>query len=62
MKGNLCGGLGSRPFKITPTRWFGNGCPHVRPHPVLTNLEFGRVYLYFRCHTFGLFIGEKPWV
>ena len=30
------------------TRWCGNGCPHVRPHPGLTNLQFGRVYLYFR--------------
>ena len=38
----------ARPFRITPTRWCGNGCPHVRPHPGLTNLEFGRVYLYFR--------------
>ena len=24
---------------ITPTRWSGNGFPHVRPHPDLTNLE-----------------------
>ena len=28
---------------ITPTRCCGNGCPHVRPHPGLANLEFGRV-------------------
>ena len=47
-EGNLRRGLGSGPFRITPTRWCGNGCPHVRPHPGLTNLEFGRVYLYFR--------------
>ena len=48
LEGNLRGGLGSGPFMITPTRWCGNRCPHVRPHPGLTNLEFGRVYLYFR--------------
>ena len=41
------GGLGSRPFKITPTQWCRNECPYVRPHPGLTNLEYGRVYLYF---------------
>ena len=46
-RGNLHRGLGSRPFKITPTRWCENGCAHVRPHPDLTNLEFGRVHLYF---------------
>ena len=28
-------------------------------HPGLTNLEFGRVYLYFRYYTFGLFSGES---
>ena len=43
-EGNLRGGLGSRPVRITPTRWCGNGCPHVRPHPGLTNLEFGIPY------------------
>ena len=48
--------------KITPTRWCGNGCPHVRPHPGLTNLEFGRVNLYFRLDTFGLFSVDNPWV
>ena len=32
-EGNLRGGLGLSLFKITPTRWCGNGCPHVRPHP-----------------------------
>ena len=37
---SACGGVGLRPFiKITPTRWCVNGCPHVRPHPDLTNLE-----------------------
>ena len=34
-EGNLRGGLGSGPFMITPTRWCGNGCPQVRPHPGL---------------------------
>ena len=45
LEGNYHGGLGSRPFRITPTQWCGNECPHVRPHPGLTNLEFGRVLL-----------------
>ena len=27
--------IGSRPN--TPAPWCGNGCPHVRPHPGLTN-------------------------
>ena len=57
-EGNLHGGLGSMPFRITPARWCGNGCPHVRPHPGLTNLEFGRVYCYFRY----INSGERPWV
>ena len=26
-------------LRLLPTRWCGNGCPHVRPHPGLTNLE-----------------------
>ena len=43
-EGNLRGGLGSGPFMITPTRLCANRCPH----PGLTNLELGRVYLYFR--------------
>ena len=55
----LEGGLGSGPFMITPTRWCGKGCPHVRPHSSLTNLEFGRVYLHFCWDTFGLSSGEK---
>ena len=28
----------------TPTHWCGNGCPHVRPHPVLTNFEYKRPF------------------
>ena len=37
-EGNLHG-LGSRPFSITATRWCGNGCLHLRPHPGLTSLK-----------------------
>ena len=36
-----------------------NGCSHVGPYPGLTNLEFRRVYLYFREDTFGSFSVEK---
>ena len=61
-EGNLRGGLGSGPFMITPTRCCGNGNPHVRPHPGLANLEFGRVYLYFCWDTLCLSSGEKLWV
>ena len=39
LEGNNCEELGSRPVMITPTRWFWNGWPHIRPHPGLTNLE-----------------------
>ena len=44
-EGNLHGGLGSRSFRVTPTRWCGNGCRYVRPHPRLTNLEFRSLLL-----------------
>ena len=37
LEGNLHGGLSSRPFKITPTRWCGDGCPQVRPQPGAAN-------------------------
>ena len=41
-------------LKITPTRWCGNGCPHVRSHPGLTNLEFGRVFTFALGHFYLL--------
>ena len=61
LEGNLHGGLVSRPVRITLTQWCGKGCPHIRPHPGLTNLEFGRDLLYFCKDTFSLFSGEKPY-
>ena len=43
-EGNLCGGLSLSFFMIAPTRKCGNGCTHIKPHPGLKNLEFGRVF------------------
>ena len=44
--------------RLLPTRWCGNGCPHVRPHPGLTNLEFGRVFT-FCARTLSAYLVEK---
>ena len=59
---NLRGELGSGHFMITPTRLCGKGCPHVRPHPGVRNLEFGRVNLYFhfRLSQWRKIVGVNP--
>ena len=35
-------------YDYTNTMVWEMGCPHIWPHPGLTNLEFGRVYITFQ--------------
>ena len=68
-KGNTCRGLSISSIVITPTPPCGKRCPHVRPHPGLTNIVFDTVFVflyYFHLEVFRLWRntmeGDPAWI